>query len=267
MTNRLSRCFRIIIRFSTGLTFRQRFLRETHTWSKLKHKNVHPLRGITTRIDFSVSIVSEWMKNGNAYDYVQNIEIDPRILIRGIASGLQYLHNRKEGMVVHGDMKGVNVLVSNEGEALLTDFGLSCLTNSSFTMTASTPKGGALRWCAPELLDDADPSAKADIWAFGMTALELFTRREPYQGLRNSAAVTSHISRGKIPVRPGKVDTHSRMTDQWWDMMCWCWKLDPKARPNISGIVERIQHIVCALIEIVVLNCLPNIQVMNPGQT
>ncbi|KAG6330247.1 hypothetical protein ID866_8843 [Astraeus odoratus] len=64
-----------------GLTLRQNFLREAHTWSKLQHKNVHPLRGIATEIDYTISMVSEWMEKGNAHDYVQEVRVDPRPLV------------------------------------------------------------------------------------------------------------------------------------------------------------------------------------------
>ncbi|KAG6330268.1 hypothetical protein ID866_8819, partial [Astraeus odoratus] len=120
----------------------KRFLKETHTWSKLKHKNILPLVGISTKFDLSVSIVSEWIGEGNARDYVQhNPNIDPRPLIQGIAHGLYYLHHHDRGPVVHGDLKGSNVLITKNGEALLTDFGFSCLTVSSFSMSTSAAKG------------------------------------------------------------------------------------------------------------------------------
>ncbi|KAG6329871.1 hypothetical protein ID866_9217 [Astraeus odoratus] len=228
---------------------KKKLSREAHTWSKLEHENVLALEGITTEIDYTVSLVSKWMEKGNAHDYVNRKEVDPRLLIRGIAHGLEYLHSRKPGMVVHGDVKGRNVLISNEGNALLTDFGLSCLANSSFSMTKSNPIGGSVRWSAPEILDGAMPSAATDVWSFGMTALlssaaqELFTRKHPFPHLNMQAAVMSCIARGPLPLRPGDVDTQSRMTDDWWNMICRCWIYKPTERPNISTIVENIEHI------------------------
>jgi len=67
----------------------------------------------------------------------------------------------------------VNVLISDNGEALLTDFGYSVAVDSSFSMSMSSQGGGkgTLRWMAPEILDGSDASAEADVWSFGMTAL------------------------------------------------------------------------------------------------
>jgi len=66
-----------------------------------------------------------------------------------------------------------NVLISDEGQALLSDFGLSFVVNSSFGMKAfsqNKPKG-TIHWMSPELIDLGRISAEADVWAFGMTAL------------------------------------------------------------------------------------------------
>jgi len=50
-------------------------------WSKLRHVNVLPVLGITTIFELTPSIVSLWMQNGNAYDYVQDQSVDPRPLV------------------------------------------------------------------------------------------------------------------------------------------------------------------------------------------
>ena len=59
----------------------QQVLREVHLWSKLRHENIVPLLGIVTRFDCTISLVSEWMHRGNAYQYVQNTDVDPRPLV------------------------------------------------------------------------------------------------------------------------------------------------------------------------------------------
>ena len=73
-------------------------------------------------------------------------------------------------------MLQVNVLISDNGEALLTDFGFYVAVNASFSMAMSSTGGakGTLRWMSPELLDGGETSPEADVWAFGMTALVCF---------------------------------------------------------------------------------------------
>ncbi|KAI5999123.1 kinase-like domain-containing protein [Pisolithus albus] len=219
-------------------------LREVHVWSKLEHPNVLPLLGITTKFDRTISIVSKWMSNGNAHDYVQNIEVDPRPLILGIARGLDYLHSRTPNPVYHGDLKGLNVVISDEGHALLTDFGLSYLVNSSFCMTVPKQCGGSLNWMPPELLetDNIGMTRAGDVWSFGMTAFELFTRRNPFHDTCNQKRIMVRILQGLLPCRPSDDSTRSRMTDEWWNMCCLCWNPIPSSRPSMSTIVDAIEQ-------------------------
>ena len=110
---------------------------------------------------------------------------DILVEIMDVANGLRYLHRRG---IFHGDLKGVswlcvfcfaclnrvlqqNVLISNDGQALLADFGFSTLATSTFSMTVERHFGGTLRWMAPELLDGGEASVPGDVYAFGMTAL------------------------------------------------------------------------------------------------
>ncbi|KAG6329421.1 hypothetical protein ID866_9668 [Astraeus odoratus] len=216
-------------------------IREIQNWSKLRHQNILPLLGITTEFDQTISVVSPWIHKGNAHHYVQDRAIDPRPLIIGISHGLQYLHSHKPYPIFHGDVKGVNVLISPDGQPLLCDFGLSHAVNPSLKMPLSIARGGTLNWMAPELFDDEVASAEADVWAFGMTALELFTAKVPFYGIQGLAPILLRIRMGP-PDRPIMEDTLSRLTDEWWKLCCLCWKPDPRSRPSISHISGRFSN-------------------------
>ncbi|KAG6332887.1 hypothetical protein ID866_6205 [Astraeus odoratus] len=173
---------------------------------------------------------------------VLNVENDPRPLLLDIASALHYLHKREAGPIFHGDLKGANILVSGDRRALLCDFGLSTLTQSSFSMSAPTVRtGGSLPWMAPELLDDNATSAASDIWSFGMTALELFTRSKPFHECVSVTGLISRIIGGKLPGRPDEDATCSRMTDAWWELCLSCWERERALRPEISKVLKTIQ--------------------------
>ncbi|KIM63831.1 hypothetical protein SCLCIDRAFT_1170360, partial [Scleroderma citrinum Foug A] len=147
-----------------------RTLTEVHVWSKLCHANILPLLGITTQFDSTVSIVSRWMEKGNAHDYVRDSQNDPRPLIHGVAQGLYYLHGSK---IIHGDVKGFNVLISDDGQAFLTDFGFSYVENSSFSMSSHNHDHGrgTINWIALEILYGEGITYETDVWSFGMTVL------------------------------------------------------------------------------------------------
>ncbi|KAI6113824.1 WD40 repeat-like protein [Pisolithus croceorrhizus] len=218
----------------------KRVFQEVHLWSKLRHENIVPMFGISTDFDFTISIISEWMPMGNAHAYVQHRDNDPRPLLRDIASGLSYLHSHELGPVVHGDLKGLNVLVSSDRRAILTDFGLATINVSSFNMTVSAIRGGSYQWMAPELLDDCAASKESDVWAFGMTALELFTRRVPFPNCRHPANVLGSLIQGRLPPQPTAESTQFRLTDAWWEICMSCWERNPSLRPTVRVIVEMV---------------------------
>ncbi|KAL4078981.1 kinase-like domain-containing protein, partial [Scleroderma yunnanense] len=220
----------------------QRFLKEVHVWSKLDHPNVLPLLGVTTDFDLTVSIVSPWMRRGNARKYVQDKAVDPRPLMAGVAKGLHYLHTHKPSPVFHGDLKGVNILISDTGNALLADFGFSLIVNSSFSMSIHSDGGakGTVNWMAPEMVNGQNASAEADVWAFGMTVLELFTSKIPFYYLHTLQSVMCAIVGERLPDRPNNEETHSRMTDMWWKICSHCWSYYPSSRPKMAMVVGWI---------------------------
>lgn len=71
----------MIFRLKFEYLLYQRILHEAHVWSKLRHENITPLLGFTTIFDASASLISPWQERGNARDYVQDREVDPRQLV------------------------------------------------------------------------------------------------------------------------------------------------------------------------------------------
>lgn len=88
--------------------------------------------------------------------------------MRELASALAYLHAQG---IIHGDIKGANVLVATGAKILVCDFGLAKMVD---TKTPTSRVGlGTLRWLAPELLDSASKTFKSDVYAFGLTTYEV----------------------------------------------------------------------------------------------
>ena len=65
------------------------------------------------------------------------------------------------------------MLISDDGQALLADFGFSFIVNSSFSMNVPNEDKtkGTINWMSPQSIEDGKVSVEADVWAFGMTAL------------------------------------------------------------------------------------------------
>ncbi|KAJ6467883.1 hypothetical protein C8R45DRAFT_475380 [Mycena sanguinolenta] len=218
---------------------RRRFCREALIWRRLRHSNIVPLIGIDTEnFPPSLCLVSPWMKNGTVNAYLKEKEGDDRQrtvnrLIHEIAQGLAFLHDED---VVHGDLRGANILVSDAGNACLTDFGLTVLVDAS---TSQTRNGaGCARWMAPEILENHPRTLASDIYAFACVCLELYTGYPPFHGeLLLTAAVTYHVvAKKKRPNRPsGNV-----IPDSVWDLMQKCWAHNVADRPRILGILLKL---------------------------
>ncbi|KAF7336067.1 Kinase-like protein [Mycena sanguinolenta] len=104
-----------------------------------------------------------------------------------LVAGLDYLHSMD---VVHGDLRGTNILISNEGNASLSDFGLATSIEDADSTTAgvttSSNRAGSVRWFAPELIDPTRfgctkfiRTKASDVYAYACVCLELYTRNPP----------------------------------------------------------------------------------------
>ncbi|KAK7036561.1 hypothetical protein VNI00_011494 [Paramarasmius palmivorus] len=119
-----------------------------------------------------------------------HLEADERkraktLAIYEIASGMAYLHSLRP-IIVHGDIKGRNVLVDDHHSCRLADFGLATMieTQRLDSTTSGSPKG-TVRWMAPELLYSPDDLAvdanhpPRDVYAFACTVYEIMSGKHP----------------------------------------------------------------------------------------
>ncbi|KAG8697861.1 hypothetical protein FRC08_006266 [Ceratobasidium sp. 394] len=227
----------------------KRATRELYSWSKAKHIYVLDLMGIAM-FRGRLAMISPWMANGTLEDYARNKSIASRWrLCVQVAEGLSSVH--ASGMV-HGDLKAKNILVSDEGMVKLSDFGNSIFVSEcslEFTDTTNTV-GGTTRWMAPELLDedesedeDTNRSQPADIYALGMTILEVMTARKPYFECKKDAAVIKAATKGQYPRRPDEFSENKRFGDERWTLLLGCWKRNPNSRPKVTEVRETMVSI------------------------
>ncbi|KAH8094475.1 kinase-like domain-containing protein [Cristinia sonorae] len=228
---------------------------EVMTWHRLRHPHIAPLYGIV-QLPHHLAMVSPWCNNGTVVSYLRdkNPDADRISLMMQIASGVAYLHNFKP-VVIHGDLKGNNILIDDKGNALITDFGVSNViedfsSSSSSGSGASTLAasffGGATRWMAPELVlalvEDEDGgktpelTKPSDVYAFASVCLEIMTGQLPYPTRTNAHAVTIDKMRGVKPSsgvqRSGQ---DSGVQGEIWKMMDRCWD-EWFVRPNMSEV-------------------------------
>ncbi|TEB36054.1 kinase-like protein [Coprinellus micaceus] len=215
-----------------------RFVREVTMWAELSHEHILPFFGIVTGIGKHIHMVSPWQENGNILVYVESHKHTNRLgLIKGAAAGLQYLHEKK---IVHGNVKCTNILVTDKGEACISDFGMSKLVEEVTATSASatlTQQDGSTRWLAPELImgEISSPTLRTDTYSFGMTVLELVTGKHPYAEKRNYLQVIQLIGKGQVPQRPEEI-----RDDKVWQFLLKCWQHEAK-RPSMAEVNAELE--------------------------
>ncbi|TVU41070.1 hypothetical protein EJB05_14561, partial [Eragrostis curvula] len=96
----------------------------------------------------------------------------------GAAKGFAYLHEECDPRIIHRDIKSANILLDNDFEAMVADFGLAKLTNVNHTHV-STRVMGTFGYLAPEYASSGKLTEKSDVFSYGVMLLELLTGRRP----------------------------------------------------------------------------------------
>ncbi|CAE6442936.1 unnamed protein product [Rhizoctonia solani] len=148
------------------------FRRELSAWRKLAHRNILPFLGVVVVDKMYLGMVSPYMPNGSAPKYIsENPDANVLQVLHDVAEGMSHLAGQRPP-IAHGDLKGANVLIDQDGRACICDFGLSRFMKDF--MSIDTTFGGTIRWMAPEQLraESMIVSLPADIFSWGMLSLE-----------------------------------------------------------------------------------------------
>ncbi|KAJ6485462.1 kinase-like domain-containing protein [Mycena vitilis] len=227
-----------VLRSLTGATPSVELMRqEIDTWLTLRHPNIVRFLGANI-LDDAPFLVMPCMPY-NARQFLRGRpDFDPIRVLPDVSLGLQYLHSHG---ICHGDIKGNNILVEDSSRAVLSDFGLARIksdtTNRSLQMGHIV--AGSRNWMAPELLAGSSPEMPSDIYAFGMTIYELYTDKDPHSGIAQSDFDELVFKQRIRPSRPD-VEAAPRLNDDVWTLAEQCWLHDPKARPLVGTILERV---------------------------
>ncbi|KAG8932401.1 hypothetical protein FRC02_001199 [Tulasnella sp. 418] len=222
---------------------KKRLFREIMVWRMLKHPNIVPLLGYSIDSDGLPSMISPWYPEGNVVLYLRlNPSVDRTLLAQDVARGLSYLHSIS---VVHGDIKGENVMVDENGSARLCDIGMSKFIDDAQHITGFTTTnaniGRTPRFLSPELLNDEPKTVKSDIWAFGCLLIQILTGQVPYPQLHSTAAISTAIIRGSSPYSNEILDSLPIPSNAFSEDIRKCWDMDPSVRPDVRSLLDIIQ--------------------------
>ncbi|KAG8768082.1 hypothetical protein FRC12_005772 [Ceratobasidium sp. 428] len=225
--------------------------RELYTWSKCQHPNVQQLLGLVM-FRGQIGMIAAWESNGDMPRYLERSrEVDRCKMSIEIVEGLCYLH---ESGVVHGDLKGANVLISENGSPRLTDFGNAASRELSLRFTQSSTTGSlSPRWAAPELFKGVKCNVSADIYALGMyfyiladiiTNQETLTGDVPFPNKPDFAVMYGVMVERSQPERPEEtIPIDSKDGNKLWSLLQWCWEYESEKRPSAAEVKTIVKEI------------------------
>lgn len=139
-----------------------------------------------------------------------------------VLKGLSYLHSNGR---VHRDIKCGNILLTDQGEVKLADFGVAAQLTS--TLSKRNTFIGTPHWMAPEVIQSSSYDGKVDIWALGITAIEMAERYPPRWRV-NPNRVIFMVVRDPAP----HLAEPNSWTLSFQDFISQCLMKDPKSRPT-----------------------------------
>uniref|UniRef100_A0A0D9V6M9 Protein kinase domain-containing protein n=1 Tax=Leersia perrieri TaxID=77586 RepID=A0A0D9V6M9_9ORYZ len=167
-----------------GFQGNREFLVEVLMLSLLHHPNLVKLLGYCTDCDQRI-LVYECMRNGSLEDHL--LDVPPKAkplpwqtrmkIAVGAAKGIEYLHEVANPPVIYRDLKASNILLDEDFNAKLSDFGLAKLGPVGDKSHVSTRVMGTYGYCAPEYAMTGKLTKTSDIYSFGVVLLELITGR------------------------------------------------------------------------------------------
>ncbi|MGZ3769332.1 MAG: protein kinase domain-containing protein [Bdellovibrio sp.] len=180
-------------------------LREAEILSKLNHLNICAVLDIR-ELDGVLYLLMEFVQGSSVIELLElSIQKGYRfseeflwVLAIEVLKGLDHAHtyNDSESSVIHRDLSPHNLMISEQGQIKIIDFGISKIENEDVTFSDKSTYG-KLRYCAPEIFDGKKHSVRSDLYSLGLILFELVNDLKIFDGL-NEAQVIGQIQKSEI---------------------------------------------------------------------
>ncbi|KAH9320238.1 hypothetical protein KI387_022007 [Taxus chinensis] len=239
----------------------KQFRMEVSTIGTIQHVNLVRLRGFCSEGDRRL-LAYDYMPHGSLNAFLfkekQNIldwETRYRIAL-GTARAIAYLHEECRNCIIHCDIKPENILLDANFNAKVSDFGLAKLIGRDFSRVLTTMRG-TRGYLAPEWISGLPITAKADVYSYGMTLLEIIGGRRNIETSNVESEkwffppwAAKQISLGNILEL---VDNHLAMGIDEEEVRraamvaIWCIQDDEDSRPTMGTIVKMLEGVIDVL--------------------
>lgn len=180
----------ILPEYANQPDFIRGFEAEAQLIARLEHPYIVPLFDYWRDAD-STCLVMRFMRGGSLSQYITGQPLPVNDVVRWmeqIGAALAFAHRHG---VIHRDLKPDNLLLDEEGNAYLSDFGIARPTGYSVTDRSIT---GTIAYIAPDQLNSQPPTPQADLYSFGIVLYELLAGTHPFAGQTPSQLVMSHLA-------------------------------------------------------------------------
>ena len=174
-------------------SFVQQFMQEVDVIAHLQHPQIIPIYDFGQHEE-DMYIVMAYMRGGTLADRIDQSQAglqdeETTRLLDLIANGLDYAHSKD---IVHRDLKPNNILMDEQNNPYIADFGLAKFTEGKLELT-NTMMTGTAAYMAPEIAQSGKSTKRSDIYALGIILFEMLTGKVPFQGKTPYKVLSAHL--------------------------------------------------------------------------
>jgi serine/threonine protein kinase len=235
----------------------EEFINEVGTMAKIHHVNVVRLVGFCAD-GFRRAVVYEFLPNDSLDKFISSTAAKNLIhnwdklqdIAFGIAKGIEYLHQGCDQRILHFDIKPHNVLLDENFNPKISDFGLAKLCSKDQSAVSMTTARGTMGYIAPEVFSRnfGNVSAKADVYSFGILLLEIVGGKKNVDvAIENTNQVyfpewIYNLLEQKEDIRIFvEDDGDAKIATKLAIVGLWCIQWHPMDRPSIKNVVQMLE--------------------------
>ena len=184
-------------------TLAERFQREARLVAALNHPHIVHIYDVGRLADGRPYLSMELLAGGDLRQRIREAlpEADIRRIVRQLAEGLAAVHERG---IVHRDIKPANILFRDNGDAVLSDFGIAKALDVDTELTQAGTVVGSPAYSSPEQVSAMPLDARSDLYSLGVVLLEMLTGRNPFRGPDYGSTVVNQLQLSPPALPPGQ---------------------------------------------------------------